>query len=210
MDVANDDLTAIGVLTDPTRRAVYEVVVDTGRPVSRDDVSEAVGIARQTAAYHLDMLVDHGLLEAEYARLTGKSGPGAGRPAKVYRRSEREHSVTIPPRRYGLAAQILLTSVTTSPEAHANALDAAERIGQELGSGGLEAALAATGYEPVTEGDEVRFRNCPFHLLVEQQRDTTCALNLALVQGLVAGSGESRRVVLAPEDGYCCVRLSTA
>jgi hypothetical protein len=36
----------------------------------------------------------------------------------------------------------------------------------------------------------------------------TCGLNLALVEGMVEGSGAGAVARLAPEDGYCCVRLS--
>jgi predicted ArsR family transcriptional regulator len=86
--------------------------------------------------------------------------------------------------------------------------EAAHVSGVEIGKVGLANALTATGYEPVTEGGETRFRNCPFHELRERDQDTTCGMNLALVEGMVEGSGADARAVLAPEDGYCCVRLS--
>jgi hypothetical protein len=86
--------------------------------------------------------------------------------------------------------------------------DTAHQIGQDLGRQGLAEALEQAGYQPAKEGDVTRFRNCPFHLLKEQDRDTTCGMNLALVEGIVEGAGErGLNPVLAPEDGYCCVRL---
>ncbi len=176
--------------------------------MSRDDAAEAVGISRQVAAYHLDRLTDDGLLEVEFRRLTGREGPGAGRPSKLYKRSDRVHEVSIPPRRYELAARILLDAAREGHLGSEALVAVARRTGEDLGQVGLQAALKSTGYEPVTEGGETRFRNCPFHALRDRDRGTTCGLNLALVEGMVEGSGAKTKAVLAPEEGYCCVRLS--
>ena len=198
------DLDAVASLAEPTRAALYDYVVRTGMPVGRDDAAAACGISRQTAAYHLDRLADDGLLDVEFRRLSGLSGPGAGRPAKLYRRSKRSISISVPPRRYELAAKIMLEALATD-----RALaDTARRIGEDLGRNGLSGALQGTGYEPAEEGGETRFRNCPFHVLKEQDRDTICGMNLALVEGMVEGARQRDvHPVLAPEDGYCCVRL---
>jgi predicted ArsR family transcriptional regulator len=205
-DVSNLD--ALATLADPTRRALYEHVAASSSTISRDDAAEAVGVSRQVAAYHLDRLAEDGLLEVEFRRLTGRSGPGAGRPSKLYRRSARVHEVSVPPRRYGLAARVLLDAVRRGDLEEEVVNEAAHVSGVEIGKVGLANALTATGYEPVTEGRETRFRNCPFHELRERDQDTTCGMNLALVEGMVEGSGADARAVLAPEDGYCCVRLS--
>jgi predicted ArsR family transcriptional regulator len=201
---------AIGALADGVRRALYDIVVDADHPVGRDEAAAAVGVARQTAAYHLDRLADEGLLEVSYERLSGRTGPGAGRPAKLYQRSDVEHDVTLPPRRYLLAARILLEAVAGEggdDEELDRLTGAARRTGEGLAKGGLDEALRANGYEPVERGGEVRFRNCPFHALVAEDRQTTCALNHALVEGMIAGSGDDRAAVLEPEEGYCCVRI---
>lgn len=203
---SSDDLAAVGALTDPTRRAIYDLVKD-GSTVSRDQVAERLNIARPTAAYHLDRLAEEGVLDVEFVRLSGRTGPGAGRPAKIYRRSSREYVVTVPPRRYLIAARILLEAMQAGAAASDEVMSAARRMGVELGAGGLDSALAETGYEPVEEDDGTRFRNCPFHALVEEDRQTTCRLNLALVEGMVDGSGDHRRAHLRPEDGYCCVTV---
>jgi predicted ArsR family transcriptional regulator len=201
---------AIGALADGVRRALYDIVVDADHPVGRDEAAAAVGVARQTAAYHLDRLADEGLLDVSYERLSGRTGPGAGRPAKLYQRSDVEHDVTLPPRRYLLAARILLEAVAGDggdDEELDRLAGAARRTGEGLAKGGLDEALRVNGYEPVERGGEVRFRNCPFHALVDEDRQTTCALNHALVEGMIAGSGDDRAAVLEPEEGYCCVRI---
>lgn len=202
------DLTVLAALADPTRRQIYELVSGEAEWIGRDRVAEEMGIARQTAAYHLDRLAEDGLLEVGFARLTGKTGPGAGRPAKTYRRAEREYQVSLPPRRYVTAARILLAAARANREAEKEAEEAARQVGAELGEAGLDQALQEAGYEPAEEGGEIRFRNCPFHVLVEEDRPTTCRLNLALVEGMAEGAGDPRRPRLAPEEGYCCVRVA--
>lgn len=202
------DLEAVASLAEPIRRALYDFVAGSGEPVSRDDAAEAIEVSRQVAAYHLDRLADDGLLDVEFRRLSGRVGPGAGRPSKLYRRSNRVHEVSIPPRRYELAARILLDAARVGHLDSGALTEVAQRTGYEIGQVGLGAALEATGYEPVVEEGETRFRNCPFHVLRDRDRDTTCGLNLALVEGMVEGSGSDSEAVLVPEEGYCCVRLS--
>jgi len=203
----DDDLEVLSSLAEPVRRALYELVSSAPEPVTRDEAAEAVGVSRQVAAYHLDRLADDGLLDFEFRRLTGREGPGAGRPSKLYRRSDHVYEVSVPPRRYQLAAQILLQAVRDADVDDAALAEAARRTGSQLGGHGLGEALVETGYEPTIEDGETRFRNCPFHLLRDQDRETTCGLNLALVEGMIEGSGSDATAVLAPEDGYCCVRL---
>lgn len=205
-----DDLEVLVSLAEPIRRALYDYVSSTGGevPVTRDLAADAVGVSRQVAAYHLERLAGDGLLEFEFRRLTGREGPGAGRPSKLYRRSGQVYAISVPPRRYEVAARILLEAVRAAAIDGAVLAESARRAGREIGGPGLVEALVATGYEPVVVDDgETRFRNCPFHLLRDQDRETTCGLNLALVEGMIEGSGSDATAVLAPLDGYCCVRL---
>lgn len=204
------EISAIASLAEPLRRGLYEFVVAASEPVGRDEAAEALGVSRQVAAYHLDRLIDEGLLSAEFRRLTGREGPGAGRPSKLYRRSDRVHEISIPPRRYELAARILLEAVRETGVDHSTLADVARRMGRQIGEGGIDRALAATGYEPAVENGEIRFRNCPFHELRDQDRETTCGVNLALVEGMIEGAEDDHISTLAPEDGYCCVRLIPA
>ncbi len=201
------DLGPLGSLSDPTRRQLYEHVLSSQGLVGRDDAADSLGIPRQTAAYHLDRLVEEGLLEVEFMRRTGRSGPGAGRPAKLYKGSKQEYEVSLPPRRYALAARILLEAVSSGAVKLAGLKAAARRIGEELGQNGADVALRECGYDPIVEDDEVRFRNCPFHALKEQDQQTVCTLNLGLVRGILAGADDGRSAYLEPSDSYCCVRI---
>lgn len=156
-----EDIDAIAVLQDPVRRRLYEYVAAQGREVGRNEAAEAAGVARTLAAHHLDRLTEAGLLESGSRRLTGRSGPGAGRPAKVYTRARAEWSVSLPARDYRTAAE-LLAEAAEQAGLDAGLCAAARRRGEALrGSaapcGGLEEAmevLAARGYEPHLEDVE--------------------------------------------------------
>jgi len=147
------DLASLSSLDDPVRRRLYEVVSEHTEPVGRDEAAAAARVGRALAVYHLDKLVESGLLTASYQRPAGRSGPGAGRPAKLYTRSGREFAVTVPPREYELAARLLVQVVESDPSGHGRAalLDAARQLGRELGSrfrsGGTGAARAGQGPE---------------------------------------------------------------
>ena len=213
------DLASLSSLDDPLRRRLYEVVTRGPEPVSRDEAASAAGIGRALAVYHLDKLVESGLLTASYQRPPGRSGPGAGRPAKVYTRSDREFAVTVPPREYELAARLLVQVVEADPSDRSRTAlaEAARRLGTELGSayrpssaeGDVTGVLAQQGYEPCCGADGViRLRNCPFHQLAEQHRELVCGMNLALVEGLVEGLGaDGWHPALDPRPGQCCVAI---
>ncbi|MEV7525181.1 helix-turn-helix domain-containing protein [Streptomyces sp. NPDC091371] len=221
-----EDIDAIAVLQDPVRRRLYEYVTAQGREVGRNEAAEANGVARTLAAHHLDRLTEAGLLESGSRRLTGRSGPGAGRPAKVYTRARGEWAVSLPARDYRTAAE-LLAEAAEQAGLDAGLCAAARRRGEALrGSaapcGGIEEAmevLAARGYEPHLEavgGVEgadgtagaaervVRMRNCPFHAVAERFPPLVCGMNLALLEGLLGESGPVRARMDA-RPGQCCV-----
>ena len=212
-----DPVASLSSLDDPVRRRLYEVVRERAEPVGRDEAAAAASVGRALAVYHLDKLVEAGLLTASYQRPPGRSGPGAGRPAKVYTRSDREFAVTVPPREYELAARLLVEAVESDPSGQSRAalLDAARRLGAELGrrfrpgDADLEEALAGHGYEPRRGEDGViRLRNCPFHQLAERHKDVVCGMNLGLIEGLLAGlAAGGLRPVLDPRSGHCCVAI---
>ena len=131
------DLASLSTLDDPVRRRLYEVVTRQPGPMGRDEAAAAAGIGRALAVYHLDKLVESGLLAATYQRPAGRSGPGAGRPAKLYARAEREFTVTVPPRSYELAARLLVQAVEADDSGQCRAAlgQAARRLGTELGGG---------------------------------------------------------------------------
>jgi predicted ArsR family transcriptional regulator len=201
------DLDAVSLLAEPVRRRLYLCLTDRGRAAGRDELAAAAGVGRSLAAYHLDRLAEHGLLEVEYARPAGRSGPGAGRPAKLYRTAQREFAVRVPPRDYRLLAELLVHGE--------GANDAARELGHahgELVRGTpLADVLRARGYEPFeVEAGSLRLRNCPFEAVAADCPAVVCGLNLALLEGLLDGLGdESARAVLAPAPGACCVRIDT-
>lgn len=209
------DLASLSSLDDPVRRRLYEIVRGRTDPVGRDEAAQAAGIARPLAVYHLDKLVESGLLDVTYQRLTGRSGPGAGRPAKLYTRSDREFAVSVPPRDYELAAKVLVRAVKADRTgASLRAVrEAAYQLGRELGErtghADLPLVLAEHGYEPVLDRGAIRLRNCPFHQLVDCHHEAVCGMNLALIDGLITGLGvPDRRPVLDPWAGHCCVAIT--
>ncbi|MBT2481951.1 metalloregulator ArsR/SmtB family transcription factor [Streptomyces sp. ISL-94] len=223
-----EHIDAIAALQDPVRRRLYEYVAAQGREVGRNEAAEAAGVARTLAAHHLDRLAEAGLLESGSRRLTGRSGPGAGRPAKVYTRARAEWAVSLPARDYRTAAE-LLAEAAEQAGLDAGLCAAARRRGEALrGSaapcGGLEEAmevLAARGYEPHLEGAEgaegtagaaapvVRMRNCPFHAVAERFPPLVCGMNLALLEGLLGADGPVRARMDA-RPGECCVVVESS
>ena len=206
-----DDVEAIAALRDPVRRRLYEYVTARDHEVGRNEAAAAVGVQRTLAAHHLDRLVEAGLLETTSRRLSGRSGPGAGRPAKLYRRAAGERTVSLPPRDYRTAAE---ESGLDEPLRRV-----ARRRGRELAAGadlggGLEAVralLAARGYEPVVEespdGAVLRMRNRPFHALSEGFPPLVCGMNLALLEGLLEDApGLTPR--MDPRPGRGCAVLT--
>ncbi|MDX6741417.1 transcriptional regulator [Actinocorallia sp. A-T 12471] len=199
------DIEAIALLQDPVRRRLYEFVAGAGADVGRNEASSAAGVSRTLAAFHLDKLVEGGLLDAVFRRPEGRAGPGAGRPAKYYRRAETEFTASVPPRDYRGVASLLAETV-----AEAGLDDRAVEAAREAGRAGerepLLDVLRARGYVPLERDEQVRLLNCPFHALAEEFPPLVCAMNLALLEGLAEGT--SWRARMAPGAGRCCVALS--
>ena len=207
-------LTALASLGDPLRRDLYHAVTSRDGGVGRDEAAAAVGVSRALAAYHLDKLVEAGLLDTRFERRTGRRGPGAGRTAKLYLRSASPVEVALPARDYELIAGLLARSVEADPAggARVELVRAARALGAEVAAGrvgdGAEVAsvLADRGYEPYQDEGVLRLRNCPFGRLADAHRDLVCRANLAFMEGLLDGLGRSGlRAVLEPRPGRCCV-----
>ncbi|UUU28588.1 helix-turn-helix domain-containing protein [Streptomyces sp. CA-210063] len=208
-------VSAVAALDEPTRRRLYDHVVRQPGPVSRDEAAEALGLARQTAAFHLDRLADESLLDVVYERRSGRTGPGAGRPAKLYRRSDKQVTVSLPERHYELAgrllAQALEESEATGEPVRAVLHRKAHELGTQLagpGQADLLAVLEENGFEPRCDGDAIILGNCPFHALARAHTQTVCGMNLHLLRGALEGLVDSGlQARLAPSPGHCCVRL---
>jgi predicted ArsR family transcriptional regulator len=221
-------LEKLAALDEPVRRKLYLYVVGHGGDVGRDEAARATGVSRALAAFHLDKLVEADLLQATYRRLGGRGGPGAGRPSKLYRRSSIQLDVSLPRRRYELAAHMLAKALASAQSEtplealRSAARDWGRRLAEETPDAGgrglplkrVSRALEAFGFEPhVTSGDdgEVVLRNCPFDSLRAESRDLICGMNLALIEGLLDGLDvEGVRARLAPRSGMCCVALRNA
>ena len=209
-----DRVAAVSALDEPVRRSLFDLVARSGTPVSRDEAAAALGLARSTAAFHLDRLVEEGLLSAEFRRLTGRTGPGAGRPSKLYGKAAGEVSVTVPERHYDFAGHLLLAAIEESVRTGEPVREALQRTAEQAGraigadGGSLEQVLERHGFEPRPDGEGgLLLGNCPFHRLAQQHTDVVCHLNLDLLRGAAAGCGDRRHtMVLDPGTGRCCVR----
>ncbi|MEV0378465.1 helix-turn-helix domain-containing protein [Nonomuraea sp. NPDC050643] len=225
----DQNLTGIGALADPVRLELYLFVCAQPTPVSRDQAAEAIGVARHKAKFHLDKLEAEGLLEAVYARLTGRRGPGAGRSSKLYRRATREFAVSLPTRDYLLAGRLMAAAIAESAASGVPVMEVLHRAAAEHGAAMGEAAIAAEGspdtpgaalelavgalrehgYEPRPEGERTIMANCPFHALAEAQTELVCHMNHALISGLVERLAPPKlEARLEPGDNRCCVSLA--
>ncbi|MFD7730798.1 helix-turn-helix domain-containing protein [Kitasatospora phosalacinea] len=204
MTAEDSTIEALGALADPVRRALYRHVAEAPEEVGREAAAEAAGVSRSLAAFHLDKLVEAGLLAAAYRRPAGRGGPGAGRPAKVYRRADAEFAVALPPREYGAAGR-LLAEVVERAGLDRELQAAARAAGEQEQPPDLPEALRGRGYAPFLDGEVLRLRNCPFHALADEFPALVCGMNLALLAGL---AGEGWTAEMDPCAGGCCVSLS--
>jgi predicted ArsR family transcriptional regulator len=212
---------AVASLDEPTRRRIYDHVRAQSVPLSRDDVADALQITRQSAAFHLDRLAEQGLLGVTFARRSGRSGPGAGRPSKRYERSAGEVSVTLPPRHYDLAGRLLAGALIEAEESGRPPREVLDRRARDFGQamagdqpgpgdiGILVNLLEEQGYEPQAAAGCITLRNCPFHALAQEHTELVCGMNLHLLEGVLAGLGNTgMSASLDPAPSRCCVRLA--
>jgi predicted ArsR family transcriptional regulator len=220
-------VSSIGALAEPTRLALYRYVAGAAAAVSREQAADDMGIALHSVKFHLDRLVEEGLLEVEYRRLTGRTGPGAGRPSKLYRRTTRHLAVSLPERRYDLAGEVLAAAVDQSARhgtpiaeavrnvAHATGSRIAgdrpppRRTGRAAATARLIETLTDHGYEPRFVDEDVCLTNCPFDRLAAEHTELVCGMNLALVDGVIEGLNlRAMSARLEPQPGFCCVKVA--
>lgn len=223
------DVEAVALLAEPIRRELYEWVVRAAKAVSRDEAANALQISRALAAFHLDRLASAGLLATDYRRLSGRTGPGAGRPSKLYRPGPGEVTVSLPGRSYEVPARLFAETIEQLDARPAREAlgEAARATGLAIGTAArkqvgnhqsqrrlreaLLEALAERGYQPRETAAEVRLGNCPFEALVADHRPLVCGMNLALVEGLVSGLRGTRLTArLDPLPDLCCVAIGSA
>lgn len=224
--MASDVWQALAVLCEPRRREVYEHVAGAVRPVTRDDVSAALGMSRSLAAFHLEKLAAAGFLDYTFAQAP-RTGIRAtvGRRSKYYEVSQREIELSIPPRHYDVVGGILATALAsgrggTDPVSAARRLAKARgrALGKQFAEAGrtstrktmaaLQRALAHFGYGPVVDKNELRLNNCPFRAMSEVAPDVVCAVNENFVRGLLEGIDGDPSVIAERcdhEKPGCCV-----
>jgi len=215
------EVAGVSALAEPARRALYLYVAEQQDPVSREQAASACELPLHSAKFHLDRLVDEGLLDVTYRRLTGRTGPGAGRTAKLYQRSDREVSVSLPERHYDLVGAILATAVDRSSTGGMAVQDAVAEAATARGRAIAAAAgpvagddlerssavLRENGYAPRPDDGGLCLANCPFDRLAREHTELVCGMNVALVSGVLEGLGcESLEAVLDPAPGLCCVK----
>jgi predicted ArsR family transcriptional regulator len=218
----DEAIDAVAGLADPLRRRLFAFVAASALPVGRDEAAAAVGISPSLAGYHLDVLTDDGLLERSRIRRSGRAGPGAGRPAKLYRVAPTEVTVQLPPRDDALVAHLLATAVEKDDSGVARAAlrEATREAGRALGRAAAAGddprssmvdVLRSRGYAPAeTDDGAIRLRNCPFHHLVDEHLDLVCSLNADLLGAAAEAAGGELVAVLDPQPGACCVVLRRA
>lgn len=225
----DEQFAALASLADPTRRRLYLYVSRRPEGAGREEAAEATGISKALAAFHLDRLTADGLLVADYRRLSGRSGPGAGRPSKIYRRSEQPVGVQFPPRNFELLSRLLIQAAVSSQDlSSSNALAAAAgdlgtKVGEQARAAAgpqptkerlLEAAtevLSDYGFEATMSGRDLILRNCPFSPLSGEFTQVVCNMNLAMMQGVLEGLRlKNFEACLDPQPGRCCVAFGPA
>jgi predicted ArsR family transcriptional regulator len=226
----NQELGAVSLLLAPLRWRLYQYIHGAGEAVGRDEAAAAAGISRNLAAFHLDRMAEAGLLTVEYRRLTGRSGRGAGRPAKLYRAAAQRIVVSLSATRYPLAGGILATAVDekgADEDGVAVVRRVAVRVGAELGPklrrpvgadgdplGLAELAVRELGYDPERDRGWLVLRNCPFAELAASHRELICQMSHALLTGLLPGLGAEGVSAAGPrpseQPGFCCVIITQA
>lgn len=221
------DAAGIGALADPVRLRLYRFVCAQPGPVSREQAADAVGIPHHQAKFHLDRLTAEGLLDTEYARLTGRSGPGAGRTSKLYRRVGRDIAVSLPQREYELAGRLMAKAIARSADTGEPVVDVLNGVARDYGQtiaattrppADAAAALERTvtllnrhGYQPRAVDGAVQLANCPFHALAREQTELACGMNHALITGVAdALAPHGPDVRLQPGPDRCCVVVKPA
>ena len=151
------------------------------------------------------------------------------------RQAERDVVVSLPDRRYELAAELLASALESGRDTAASAPGQASADGSDALTGGaralgvilgdearrragprpsrarlLDAAVAVIGehgYEPALADDgSLVLRNCPFDALAQRHRTLICGMNLSIMGGMIEGlRARGIGAVLDPQAGRCCV-----
>lgn len=204
-----DALQAIG---DRGLRDTLVFVRGEPQAVTIDEVAAAHGIHRNVARRRLEQLATARLLVTGFERRTGRSGPGAGRPAKVYSPAPEMSGIEFPARRYPELVGLLLDDVPTRRREDvgvrfgtmlAAAAEVEPSTDRRVGLERLCEALGALGFQAHLESldddaAEIVTPTCPLRPLVVT--DASAAdLDRGVWRALVAGALEG----VDPDDVGC-------
>lgn len=219
-------LEVMAALRDPTRRRLYRYIERQPAAVGRDEAARAIGVGRALAAFHLEKLVGVGLLRPEYRRLSGRTGRGAGRTSKLYKRAAQQVDISLPERHYAVLARLLAESISAGQPMPPDAQPAHE-YGRALGVRArrrlrgtppparllqcVEDVAEKLGFDPYRDAsDGLRLRNCPFDPLSRLYTPVVCGVAQAILTGVVEGLGGDQLIVsreMRPQR--CCGIIST-
>lgn len=189
---------ASGAALGESRARVLELLRAAHEPLGVQRVAEESTLHPNTARFHLDNLVEAGLVER---RVEERNQPG--RPRMVYRAQAQDTSTG--QRSYQLLATMLTTLIAGElPQPRQAAIAAGqewgrylaerpapfERVDAEDGIRRLSSVLADAGFAPgaVDDADSpvIPLRHCPFREIAQQHADVVCSLHLGLMQGVLA------------------------
>ena len=205
-------MNVLDVIGDPELRETLLEVRGRPRAASISEIADATGVHRNVARRRLERLVAAGLLTASFERPPGRSGPGAGRPAKVYSPTPDTTAIEFPARRYPELVGLLVDAVPNRRRSEIGV-----QFGRELASTagvepahdarrgleGLCRALGAVGFqarlEHLEDGRaEIVTPTCPLRPLVVAN-PAVAEIDHALWRGLIAAAVDDLEV----EDVGC-------
>jgi predicted ArsR family transcriptional regulator len=216
LDRSIGDLTA--ALGDPTRRAIFIAVRESPEPMTSAAIAELFTIHPNVARHHLDKLAADGYLQVSHRRPAGRTGPGAGRPAKCYETTEKAIDVHFPSRRPDLLVELLVRLVQrlAPDDIAAVAEDVGRQYGRELAAevgtpeeDGYQEAVTAVaqamsglgfGISQDTSAATSRLltSHCPFGAAAAGHPDVVCSLDRGIVSGLFERLSDRCEPVLHP------------
>lgn len=188
-----------------SRLGVLTLLQDAGRPLGVADVAAATGLHTNTARFHLDGLVDAGLVER-----TTENREQPGRPRALY--TALPGSARGGVRSYRLLAEILTDYLAAHAARPAKeALAAGMRWGRHLAQAptatpgrrrpvdasaatrDLVAMLDDVGFQPeartLRNERQILLRHCPFRETAIEHEEVVCAVHLGLMQGVLTELG---------------------
>jgi predicted ArsR family transcriptional regulator len=196
-----DALEAVGI---PELREALLFVRGRREPVSADDLAGVQHVHRNVARRRLDRLAAAGLLVTRSERRSGRTGPGAGRPARIYAASPETTGIEFPARHYEELVGLLVDALpqrSRSKRLHDVGLDLAagllrgapiapardlrigvERVCDAVGRLGFQASVEAVDEETAV----IATPTCPLRPLVVK-RPETADVDRGMWCGLIAG-----------------------